>query len=59
MSTLPPSRSPLTLKPHLPTMFTLLPRRNIRRADYLRLRIIECLVTWAAVAGLAWYLLTH
>lgn len=59
MTHLPPSRSPITLKPHLPTMFTLRPR-NIRRADYVRrLRILEAVATWAAVAGLAWYLLTH
>lgn len=57
---LPPSRSPITLKPHLPTMFTLLPRRNIRRADYLRrLRILEAIVTWSAVGVLVWFLLTH
>lgn len=59
MPTLPPSRSPITLKPRLPTMLFLRPR-NVRRADYLRrLRILEAVATWAAVAGLAWYLLTH
>ena len=41
-------------------MFTLSPRRNIRRADYLRrLRILEAVATWAAVGVLAWYLITH
>lgn len=41
-------------------MLLLSPRRNIRRADYLRrLRILEAVATWAAVAGLAWYLLSH
>lgn len=56
---LPPSRSPITLRPTLPTMFTLRPR-NVRRADYLRrLRIIEAIATWAAVGALVWYLLTH
>jgi len=59
MSTLPPSRSPLTLKPHLPAMFTLLPRRNIRRSTFRRLRIIEAVATWAAVGVLVWFLLTH
>lgn len=59
MTPLPPSRSPQTLRPTLPTMFTLRPR-NIRRADYLRrLRIIECLITWAAVGALVWFLLSH
>ena len=44
MTPLPPSRVPITLKPHLPTMFILSPRRNIRRADYLRrLRILRIL----------------
>ena len=57
---LPPSRAPLTLKPHLPTMLFLLPRRNIRRADYLRrLLILEAVATWSAVGALVWYLLTH
>ena len=60
MSTLPPSRSPLTLRPTLPTMFTFLPRRNIRRADYLRrLRILEAVAIWTAVAVLVWYIITH
>jgi hypothetical protein len=60
MTPLPPSRAPQTLRPALPTMFTLLPRRNIRRADYLRrLRILEAVATWTAVAALAWFLLTH
>jgi hypothetical protein len=59
MSTLPPSRSPITLRPALPTMLLIRPR-NIRRADYVRrLRILEAVATWSAVAGLAWYLLTH
>jgi hypothetical protein len=41
-------------------MFLLLPRRNIRRADYLRrLRILEAVATWAAVGAMAWYLLSH
>ena len=55
---LPPSRAPLTLRPALPTMLFLRPR-NIRRADYLRLRIIEAVATWTAVAGLVWFLLSH
>lgn len=60
MSTLPPSRAPITLKPHLPTMFIIIRPRNIRRADYLRrIRIIEAITTWAAVGVLAWYLLSH
>ena len=60
MHHLPPSRAPITLRPTLPTMFTLSPRRNIRRADYLRrLRILECVITWSAVGALAWYLLSH
>lgn len=58
MSTLPPSRSPLTLRPTLPTMFLIRPR-NIRRSTFRRLRILEAVATWAAVAGLAWYLLSH
>lgn len=58
MSTLPPSRAPITLRPSLPAMFTLRPH-NIRRATLRRLRIIEAIVTWSAVAVLAWYLLTH
>lgn len=59
MTRLPPSRAPQTLRPTLPTMLRIRPR-NIRRADYLRrLRILECLVTWAAVAGLAWFLLAY
>ena len=56
---LPPSRSPLTLRPTLPTMFTLLPRRNIRRRDYQRRLALEALAIWAAVGVLAWYLLSH
>lgn len=59
MTHLPPSRAPLTLRPTLPAMFIIRPR-NIRRADYVRrLRILEAVATWAAVAVLAWYLLTH
>lgn len=59
MSTLPPSRAPITLRPSLPVMFTLLPRRNLRRSTFRRLRILECVITWAAVGALAWYLLSH
>lgn len=59
MTPLPPSRAPLTLRPTLPTMLFLSPRRNIRRSTFRRLRILEAVATWAAVAGLAWYLLSH
>ena len=58
MSTLPPSRAPITLKPCLPTMFFIRPQ-NIRRSTFRRLRIIECVITWAAVGALVWYLLSH
>lgn len=58
MSTLPPSRSPLTLRPTLPAMLLLRPR-NVRRSTFRRLRIIEAVATWAAVGALAWYLLSH
>lgn len=58
MPPLPPSRAPITLKPHLPTMLFIRPR-NLRRSTVRRLRILEAIATWAAVGVLAWYLLSH
>lgn len=51
----------MKLSPSRVQMLNLSPRPlpNIRRADYLRRLAIEAVLTWAAVAGLVWWMFNH